>query len=83
MAKTRVLVVEDAHDIASLIKHTLERAGGTDVETVVSGDAALRSVTEHLPDLVILDINIPVLSGWKCAASCARDRIRRRCRSSC
>jgi len=63
VAKTRVLVVEDEQDIATLIKHTLERGGGTEVEMVVSGDAALRSATEHLPDLVILDLNIPVLSG--------------------
>jgi len=63
VAKTRVLVVEDEQDIAALIKHTLERGGGTEVEMVVSGDAALRSATEHLPDLVILDLNIPVLSG--------------------
>ena len=63
MPKTRVLVVEDELDIACLIKHTLERGGGTQAEIVASGDGALRSVAENLPDLVILDLNLPVVSG--------------------
>jgi DNA-binding response OmpR family regulator len=59
----RVLVVEDEQDIAGLIKHALERSGDGQVQIVSSGDAALRAVTEQLPDLVILDLNLPVLSG--------------------
>ncbi len=59
----RVLVVEDEQDIAGLIKHALERSGDAQVEIVNSGDAALRSVNEQTPDLVILDLNLPVLSG--------------------
>ena len=46
-----------------LIKHTLERSGDGRVEIVSSGDAALRAVTEQTPDLMILDLNLPVLSG--------------------
>ena len=59
----RVLVVEDEQDIAGLIKHALERSGEGKVEIVSSGDAALRAVTDNPPDLVILDLNLPVLSG--------------------
>ena len=59
----RVLVVEDEHDIAALVKHTLERGGEAQVELVGSGDAAIRVATEDPPDLVILDLNLPVLSG--------------------
>lgn len=61
--RTSVLVVEDEQDIAGLIKHTLERTGEFRVETVSSGDTALKAVQEETPDLVILDINLPVLSG--------------------
>jgi DNA-binding response OmpR family regulator len=61
--KTRVLVVEDEEDIAGLIKHTLERSGGTEAEIVASGDAALRAVADRPPDVMILDLNIPVLNG--------------------
>ena len=59
----RVLVVEDEQDIAGLIKHALERSGDGVVQIVSSGDVALRAVNEQLPDLVILDLNLPVLSG--------------------
>jgi len=62
-AATRILVVEDEEDIAGLIKHTLERGGEADVSVVHSGDAALRAVAEERPDLMILDLNLPVLSG--------------------
>ncbi len=59
----RVLVIEDEPDIAGLIKHTLERGGQMTVSIVESGDAALSSVAAAVPDLIILDLNLPVLSG--------------------
>jgi DNA-binding response OmpR family regulator len=59
----RVLVVEDEHDIAELVKHTLERSGEAQVQTVASGDVAIRVALEEPPDLIILDLNLPVLSG--------------------
>ena len=62
-SRAKVLVVEDEQDLAGLIKHTLEKAGGLEVETVDSGDAALRIVTDREPDLILLDLNLPVLSG--------------------
>jgi DNA-binding response OmpR family regulator len=62
-APTRILVVDDEADIAGLIKHTLERQGDVDVQVVGSGDAALKAVSERAPDLMILDLNLPVLSG--------------------
>jgi two-component system, OmpR family, phosphate regulon response regulator PhoB len=62
-AKARVLVIEDERDIADLIKHTLERSGELAVETIARGDDALASVTAAPPDLIILDLNLPVLSG--------------------
>ncbi|MGE3273860.1 MAG: response regulator transcription factor [Vicinamibacterales bacterium] len=61
--RTRVLVVEDEHDIAGLIKHTLERGGEIDVEAVSSGDQALKAATDQPPDLILLDLNLPVLGG--------------------
>jgi two-component system alkaline phosphatase synthesis response regulator PhoP len=61
--KMRVLVVEDESDIAGLIKHTLERSGDAIVEVAPSGDQALKLATEQPPDLIILDLNLPVLGG--------------------
>jgi DNA-binding response OmpR family regulator len=63
MAAHRILIVEDEQDIAGLIKHTLERSGEAEAEVVGSGDAALKAVADRPPDLIILDLNLPVLSG--------------------
>ena len=62
-AKPHVLIVEDEGDIADLIRHTLERSGEASAEIAGSGDAALKAVADRLPDLLILDLNLPVLSG--------------------
>jgi DNA-binding response OmpR family regulator len=58
-----VLIVEDEGDIAGLIRHTLERGGEMTVEVASSGDQALKLASEHPPDLVVLDLNLPVLGG--------------------
>jgi len=73
--RTRVLVVEDEQDIAGLIKHALEREGAMEVETAVSGDTALKAVNEDLPDLILLDLNLPVLSGVEVCRITESDRI--------
>src|SRR5215207_535009 len=62
-AVPRVLLVEDEHDIALLIKHGLERFGDASVDIVASGDRALRAAAEAAPNLIILDLNLPILSG--------------------
>ena len=61
--RTYVLIVEDEQDIANLVKLTLERSGDIYVEVVHSGDEAIKSVTLETPDLIVLDLNLPVLSG--------------------
>jgi len=61
--RTHVLVVDDEQDIAGLIKHGLEKGGDIDVDIVATGDGALKAVTERTPDLIVLDLNLPVLSG--------------------
>jgi DNA-binding response OmpR family regulator len=63
MTKTRVLVVEDEQDIAELIKHALERDSVTQVQIVGSGDTALRVANEQIPDLIVLDLNLPAVGG--------------------
>jgi DNA-binding response OmpR family regulator len=63
LSKTRVLIVEDEPDIAGLMKHALERGGDIDVEIVPTGAAALKSVMEDPPSLVLLDLNLPFIDG--------------------
>jgi DNA-binding response OmpR family regulator len=61
--KTRILIVEDEPDIAGLMKHALERGAELEVEVVATGAAALKSVMEAPPGLVLLDLNLPFIDG--------------------
>jgi DNA-binding response OmpR family regulator len=63
MVRPRILIVEDETDIAGLIKHTLERHAEAEAEIAGSGDVALKAIGDRPPDLVILDLNLPVLNG--------------------
>ena len=64
MKETRVLVVDDDPDIRSLLRVLLERAGHQVVDAP-DGKAALREIFETRPDLVVLDVTMPELDGWR------------------
>jgi len=71
----RVLVVEDDPDIAALIAHYLEKAGYAS-DVVPEGGRALSQARESQPDLVILDLMLPGLSGLEiCKALRADNRM--------
>jgi two-component system, OmpR family, alkaline phosphatase synthesis response regulator PhoP len=59
---SRILVVEDDADIASLIVHYLSPAG-YDSEVVATGSDALAAARRRPPDLIILDRMLPGLDG--------------------
>ena len=60
----RVLVVDDNADIRSLVVEVL-RMEGVDGEEVDTGVAALERLgRDPLPDLVVLDVQMPQLDGW-------------------
>lgn len=63
-----VLVVEDERDIRDLLRRYLERANHS-VITTGSGAEALRLVDESMPDLVLLDIGLPDISGFEVLAA--------------
>jgi two-component system, response regulator PdtaR len=58
MVNARVLVVEDESIVAMGIKHKLENMGHIVVETVSSGENAVRAAREHNPDIILMDIVI-------------------------
>jgi DNA-binding response OmpR family regulator len=61
--RTRVLIVEDEPDVAGLMKHALERTGELEAEVVATGAAALRAAIEDPPAVILLDLNLPFMSG--------------------
>jgi sigma-B regulation protein RsbU (phosphoserine phosphatase) len=60
---SRILIVEDDPAILCGLKHNLEFESHQ-VLTAADGEAGYRSVQEHSPDLVILDLMLPKLSGY-------------------
>lgn len=62
-SRARILVVEDEEALARLVKSHLERAGH-DVHVENQGKPALVFATEHRPDLVVLDLMLPDMSGY-------------------
>ena len=58
----RVLVVEDDADIADLVRRYLQKSG-YDVDIRLTGRDALRAIVESQPDLLILDLMLPEVSG--------------------
>ena len=62
MASNTILVVEDDHNQRALYEEEL-RDEGYHVLTAADGREALKVVREERPDLVILDINMPVMDG--------------------
>jgi DNA-binding response OmpR family regulator len=61
---TRILVVDDDEDIRLLLRGLLERAGFT-VDEADGGRAALRTLYESPPALVLLDVSMPELDGYQ------------------
>jgi CheY-like chemotaxis protein len=60
----KILVAEDEPDIRELIAFTL-RFAGHDVVTVGNGVEALESVPKEQPDLILLDVRMPRMTGYE------------------
>lgn len=58
-----ILVVEDDHNISELIHMYLVKEG-FEARTALDGGAALEAFREKVPDLILLDIMLPVMDGW-------------------
>ncbi|HMB40458.1 MAG TPA: response regulator transcription factor [Balneolaceae bacterium] len=59
----KILIVEDEPSLVFTLKDTLE-AENYDVEVVTDGSDAVDTVTEYDPDLMILDLMLPNVSGY-------------------
>jgi len=62
-----VLVVEDDLDLAALVEMIVADAGYA-VRTAGDGASALSCVGERLPGLVLLDMRMPIMDGWRFAS---------------
>jgi DNA-binding response OmpR family regulator len=62
--KAHILVVDDEQYVLELVKRTLEPEGYA-VTVAADSNSALAQLTEHMPDLVLLDIRMPGLDGFQ------------------
>src|SRR6185503_7218097 len=60
----RVLIVDDSADDRRLVAACLRSVTDVVAEEAADGWSALRIIIQHAPDLIILDMNLPVLSGY-------------------
>ena len=68
----KILIVEDSPTILAIIKETLE-ASGYSVITAVDGIEGLGLAQKESPDLVILDLMLPKMDGYKVCALLKKD----------
>lgn len=73
MAKKRILVVDDEVDIVDMVKMRLE-ANDYDVITAYDGPEGLAKARKENPDLIILDLMLPKMDGYKVCAMLKRDQ---------
>jgi len=67
----RILVVDDEPDITALVAYHLAKAGHR-VSTAANGPDALKAAREERPDVVILDLMLPGVSGYDVLAELRR-----------
>lgn len=62
--KTIVLLVDDEPNFVFMVKNRLQ-ARGYEVVTASDGKAALEQIRSAKPDLILLDVLMPVMDGWE------------------
>ena len=60
----RVVIIEDERDVARLLEFNLEQAGYS-VETANTGNDGLAAIRKQPPDVVVLDLMLPDISGYE------------------
>jgi CheY-like chemotaxis protein len=68
----KVLVADDEEPIRDLLRLALE-AEGHSVMLAADGAEALRAASSERPDVILLDLKMPVMDGWQFLAERAKD----------
>jgi CheY-like chemotaxis protein len=65
MARKKILVVEDNLDNRRILVYRLRRIGDFDILEAANGKEALSIVQAEGPDLIFMDLKMPVMDGWE------------------
>ena len=67
MDRKKILIIDDEEDFLFFVKGNLENAGEFHVIEASSGKEGIKIATEEKPDLILLDISMPEMSGEEVA----------------
>jgi len=71
---TKLMMVDDDADLMALLKLRLEKTGKYEVATTTEGSKAVDLAREASPDLILLDIDMPDMSGGDVAKILSEQR---------
>ncbi|WP_285554159.1 response regulator transcription factor [Actinoplanes regularis] len=71
---TSVLVVDDDPTVLEIVE-TVLRSGGLEVEARRNGQDALRAAHEHVPDIAVLDVIMPDMTGLEVCRALREDAV--------
>ena len=61
---SRILIVEDNEMNRDMLSRRLQRRG-YDIIFAVDGEAGVQTATSELPDLILMDMGLPIIDGWE------------------
>ncbi len=61
----KILVIDDEKDFGFFLKQNLELAGGYSVTVATSGRDGIAAAAHYKPDLILLDVIMPNMSGFE------------------
>lgn len=67
MERKKILVVEDNEDNRHILVYRLRKIGDFEIREASDGQEALRQIAQDPPDLLFLDLKLPILDGWETA----------------
>lgn len=65
MMPKKILVVEDNEDNRRILVYRLKKIGDFEIREAANGQEALDSVQQDAPDLIFMDLKMPVMDGWE------------------
>ncbi len=69
---TRILLVEDHEEIWDFLSRRLKRRG-YEVVVATDGQEGVDKARSEMPDVILLDMNLPVMDGWTAAGEIKKD----------
>jgi len=63
--KKRILIAEDSEDMRTLLEQILEEENAYILQFAENGQQALQKALDFQPELILMDMSLPVMSGWE------------------